>query len=209
MPDSENPNKRLSNWGSYLGQYGRFVEGEPPGPARDAGRIRQYVLEHYIEPAREEGRGQAEILLRDMNAALGLKEAWPNICQSVARRYFCPVCGILPFRRTSMPMQGEIDTGSVPLDGWAVNTRCLKDFDIFAVPQKRIYRSVPDVADILPDSRNIRDFKWFSTKGPSRRAGSILRSCRNDRDQQVRIAFAAGMYDMQAAVAGVVLAVGR
>lgn len=71
------------------------------------------------------------------------------------RDYFCPVCGILPFRRTSMPTQAEVDTGSVPFGGWAVNTRCLKDFDIFAAPQKRIYRSAPDVADILPDSRSL------------------------------------------------------
>ena len=72
------------------------------------------------------------------------------------RDYFCPMCGLLPFRRTSMPTQDEVDTGSVPFDGWAVNTRCLKDFDIFDAPQKRIYRSQPDVADILPDTRNIQ-----------------------------------------------------
>ena len=75
MPDSENPHNRLSNWRSWLGQYGRFLAGEPPGSAKDADRIRQYVFEHYIEPAREEGRGQAEVLVRDVNTALGLNEA--------------------------------------------------------------------------------------------------------------------------------------
>jgi len=73
------------------------------------------------------------------------------------RDYFCPVCGILPFRRTSMPTQGEIDRGLAPFEGWAVNTRCLKDFDIFAAPQKRIYRSVPDTAEILPESRKFAE----------------------------------------------------
>ena len=73
------------------------------------------------------------------------------------RDYFCPVCGILPFRRTSMPTRAEIERGLAPFDGWAVNTRCLKDFDIFAASRKRIYRSVPDIADILPESRKFAE----------------------------------------------------
>ncbi|MBK8438332.1 MAG: hypothetical protein IPL38_02100 [Rhodobacter sp.] len=88
MPDSDNPHNRLSNWGSWLRQYGRFLAGDPPGAAKDADRIRQYVLEHYIEPAREEGRDHVEVLVRDVNEALGLKEAWPNICQALAGRMF-------------------------------------------------------------------------------------------------------------------------
>jgi 5-methylcytosine-specific restriction protein B len=88
MPDSDNPHNRLSNWGSWLGQYGRFLAGDPPGAAKDADRIRQYVLEHYIEPAREEGRDHVDVLVRDVNEALGLKEAWPNICQALAGRIF-------------------------------------------------------------------------------------------------------------------------
>ena len=88
MPDSENPHNRLSNWGSWLGQYGRFLAGDPPGAAKDADRIRQYVLEHYIEPARDEGRDHVEVLVRGVNEALGLKDAWPNICQSLGGRMF-------------------------------------------------------------------------------------------------------------------------
>lgn len=88
MPESENPQNRLSNWGSWLGQYGRFLAGDPPGAARDSDRIRQYVLEQYIEPAREEGREHVDVLVRDINSALGLREAWPNICQALAGRKF-------------------------------------------------------------------------------------------------------------------------
>ena len=88
MPDAEKPHNRLSNWRSWLGQYGRFLDGEPPGLAKDADLIRQYVLEHYIQPAREEGRGQAEVLVSDVNTALDLNEGWPNICQALAGRKF-------------------------------------------------------------------------------------------------------------------------
>ncbi len=88
MPDSENLHNRLSNWASWLGQYERFLAGDPPKAAKDADRIRQYVLEHYIEPARDKGRDQVEVLVRDVNEALGLKEAWPNICQVLGGRIF-------------------------------------------------------------------------------------------------------------------------
>ena len=88
MPASEKPHNRLSNWSSWLSQYGRFIAGEPPGAAKDADRIRQHVLEEYIEPAREEGTSHVEVLVRDVNTALNLNEAWPNICQALAGKIF-------------------------------------------------------------------------------------------------------------------------
>ena len=96
MSDSENPHKRLSNWVSWLRQYGRFLAGEEPGSAKDADRIRQYVLEHYIEPAREEGREQAEVLVSDVNTALRLNTAWPNICQALAGPKFQELAQVPP-----------------------------------------------------------------------------------------------------------------
>ena len=96
MPDSEKPVKRLSSWNSWLAQYGRFLDGEPPGSAKDADRIRQYVLEHFIEPARKEGREQAKVLVRDVNAALNLNEAWPNICQALAGSKFQKLAQVPP-----------------------------------------------------------------------------------------------------------------
>ena len=88
MPDSRNPHKRLTNWRSKLAQYGRFLDGEPPGSAKDADRIRRYVLKHYIEPARDDGHAHSEVLVRDVHTALGLKRAWPNVCQAIAGRKF-------------------------------------------------------------------------------------------------------------------------
>ncbi len=88
MPDSEKPSGRLRNWRRWLAQYGRFLDGEPPGPAQDSDRIRQYVLEHYIEPAREEGQGQVEIQAREVNGAIGLDKEWPMICQVLAGHKF-------------------------------------------------------------------------------------------------------------------------
>ena len=96
MPESERPHHRLSSWGSWLKQYGRLLAGEPPGSAKDADRIRQYVLENYIEPARAEGRKQAEVLVRNVNTTLDLNEAWPNICQALAGRKFQELAQVPP-----------------------------------------------------------------------------------------------------------------
>ena len=46
--------------------------------------------------------------------------------------YFCPTCGILPFRRPSAPTPSERVRGLTPFHGWAVNARCLDGFGIEA-----------------------------------------------------------------------------
>ena len=55
-----------------------------------------------------------------------------------AEDYFCPVCGILPFRRPSDATLSELIDGVQPFDGWAINVRCLDDVDLDAIPVRRI-----------------------------------------------------------------------
>lgn len=87
MPQAEKPGNRLSNWRAWLNQYGQFLSGEHLGE-RDADRIRQYVLEHYIETARSQESETVDVLVRDVNEALGLNQAWPNICQAISGQKF-------------------------------------------------------------------------------------------------------------------------
>lgn len=47
-----------------------------------------------------------------------------------ARDYFCPTCGIQPFRRP------RTDPGV-----WTINVRCLEDVDLDAIPITRVYGS--------------------------------------------------------------------
>jgi hypothetical protein len=47
-----------------------------------------------------------------------------------ARDYFCPCCGILPFRRPR----------TAP-EMWGVNVRCLPEADLDAIPIKRVHGS--------------------------------------------------------------------
>jgi hypothetical protein len=58
-----------------------------------------------------------------------------------AKDYFCPICGILPFRRPSLPTQQEQMSGVRPFEGWAVNTRCLEGFDPGTVKKIAIHGS--------------------------------------------------------------------
>ena len=58
-----------------------------------------------------------------------------------AKDYFCPVCGILPFRRPSDPAPHELKEGVQPFNGWAVNVRCLDGVDAASLPIKKIYGS--------------------------------------------------------------------
>jgi hypothetical protein len=47
-----------------------------------------------------------------------------------ARDYFCPTCGILPFRRPrTAPGQ------------WSINVRCLEGVELDSIPIKRVYGS--------------------------------------------------------------------
>jgi len=48
--------------------------------------------------------------------------------------YFCRKCGVLPFRKPSVLSAAEIAIGMKPFDGWAVNVRCLEDFDYSDLP---------------------------------------------------------------------------
>jgi 5-methylcytosine-specific restriction protein B len=98
MPQSENPSNRLSNWRSWLAQYGQFLSGEPRG-GRDADRIRQYVLEHYVEDARERDKDTVDVLVRDVNEVLGLNQAWPNICQAISGNKFLEMADVGPPER--------------------------------------------------------------------------------------------------------------
>lgn len=131
MPDSINPHKRLSSWGSYLGSYRRFLAGEPPKAISTADRIRQYVLERYIEPARDDEKKSVDILLRDVDAAIGLNQAWANITQALTGREFRELA------QTPIPklIGGELDSAAilrVDLVGQLIDREALKRYrDIF------------------------------------------------------------------------------
>ncbi len=65
-----------------------------------------------------------------------------------AEDYFCPECGILPFRRPSYPTEAEMARGLRPFTGWAINTRCLEGFDAANALVKPIERRDTPIEDV-------------------------------------------------------------
>ena len=55
-----------------------------------------------------------------------------------ARDYFCPTCGIMPFRIPSAPTAQETAEGKLPFTGWAINARCLEGVDLASVPVRLV-----------------------------------------------------------------------
>jgi hypothetical protein len=56
-----------------------------------------------------------------------------------AEDYFCPTCGILPFRR---PRHRTAEEMRAPeFSGWSVNVRCLEGVDLDSIPVTRVHGS--------------------------------------------------------------------
>ena len=148
LPDSDaklkEPPQTAFKPGNWLRQYGQFLDGELSGPATDADRIRQYVLEHDFEPAREKGRGMAAVLVRDVNAVPSLKDAWPNICQALAGPKFRELAPVPPPERVgadqSLAIVLRFDLSDHPFDRSALDQArdrflaACPDFRSFAIP---------------------------------------------------------------------------
>ena len=61
-----------------------------------ADRIRNYVLETYISPARARGDSSVSVIVGPLNNEMGLNMAWPNICQALEGRKFLELANVPP-----------------------------------------------------------------------------------------------------------------
>jgi len=71
-----------------LERYNHLIDG--------AERIRLCALNYFIEPARENGLGEVSIRAGDLAAAIGLKDAFPNICQALGGEKFQQLAKVAP-----------------------------------------------------------------------------------------------------------------
>ncbi len=80
------------------------VVGEEAGDqTKDADRIRKFVLDEYITPARQAGARDVTVLVREINERLGLNQAWPNICQVLEGKKFHALARVAPPKRIGAP----------------------------------------------------------------------------------------------------------
>lgn len=63
---------------------------------RDADRIRLCALNYFIEPARERQSSEVSIRAGDLAAAMGLQDAFPDICQALGGEKFQQLAGVPP-----------------------------------------------------------------------------------------------------------------
>lgn len=97
--------------------------------------IRRGALNHRVP--------KNDLILESRWEELSLYE-WGS---KTAKDYFCPTCGILPFRRPSNPSPREILAGAQPFNEWAVNVRCLEGINIENIPTKHVKGSEIEFAD--------------------------------------------------------------
>lgn len=86
-----------------------------------ADRIRKYVLERYIEPARRRGDESVTIVVGPLNNEMGLNMAWPNICQALEGRKFLELARVPspvtvgPKQSTTRQLTFALAEGAIPV----------------------------------------------------------------------------------------------
>ncbi len=63
---------------------------------KGADRIRLCALNYYLEPAREKAAKEVSVRAGDLAAAMGLKDAFPNICQALGGKKFQKLAQVAP-----------------------------------------------------------------------------------------------------------------
>lgn len=110
-----------------------WLPPEPPRPGywpdevvttndeTQADRIRHYVLERYINPARQRGEASVSIVVGPLNNEMGLHMAWPNICQALEGRKFRDLANVPvpvaegPKQSTTRKLTFALSEGAVPV----------------------------------------------------------------------------------------------
>jgi len=71
----------------------------PGGRTNTADRIRDYVESRFFGPARGTGRSVVEISAREIHDGLGLRNAFPSVCQALSGRKIAEMCRVNLTRR--------------------------------------------------------------------------------------------------------------
>jgi hypothetical protein len=64
-----------------------------------ADRIREFVRDRYVAPARIDGRAQITIRAGDVHRAMSLVQAMPAVCSAIGSKKFVEIAGVTPINR--------------------------------------------------------------------------------------------------------------
>jgi hypothetical protein len=73
-----------------------------------ADRIRKFVLDHYVSPARAEGRAKITVRAGDVHKAMGFSSAMPNVCSAIGGGKFEQLAEVTRSRRIGPPMGANV-----------------------------------------------------------------------------------------------------
>ncbi len=67
---------------------------------KDADRIREFVYEHYIKPAKEKGLPRVSVKVKEIHERMGFtKDNYPNICGALCRPAMIKHYGVKSYHR--------------------------------------------------------------------------------------------------------------
>ncbi|RYG89116.1 MAG: hypothetical protein EON59_02060 [Alphaproteobacteria bacterium] len=84
----------LATYRSALSTYARFRASADDPQERQADRIRRFVLENHIEPARAQGESRVEVVTGDVHRAMALDNKMPAVCSALGSGKFEELAGV-------------------------------------------------------------------------------------------------------------------
>ena len=71
------------------------MQNNTKGKPSSANEIREYAIKKYILPAKAAGFSTVKILAKDVHSALGYKNSYPNVCQSLDGDKFLELANVV------------------------------------------------------------------------------------------------------------------
>lgn len=104
------------------------------GARGDTSLVRRYVHDHYVRPAKRNGRNRFRVVVGEIHKALGLKNRVPLVCNALSSRKFLEENSLRIIERTGPP-SGQSTT--VALTYEVLDTR-----DVSTLEQLRSLRGI-------------------------------------------------------------------
>ncbi|MES1949822.1 ATPase [Salinisphaera sp. S4-8] len=158
---------------AYLHNAGFIIvdhEDKPLAPpvdqdhlVRGAERIRLCALNYFIEPAREQGVSEVAICAGDLAAAMGLEDAFPNVCQALGGNKFQQLARVPP------PVHTEPNPSSSTIFRYKLE------------PQTKADTVIEEVTEPAPSASNLILYGPPGTGKTYRTAWEAVRLCRGEQ----------------------------
>lgn len=84
----------LASYRAAVTAYLKFCDGDALGDTTQADRIRRFAFDNMINPARDAGEAEVEIVSGDIHKAMSLQNAMPAVCSAIGSSKFNDFAGV-------------------------------------------------------------------------------------------------------------------